>query len=134
LVRKENALPALVSHRCRRAAALILAAAIAVQALLTGLAAEGVLVQAPGVQDFAVICHGSGAADQDNGTVPDPARAKHPCCMSCTAAAPALPRPPNVMGPQPGRSFKPPIPEVRTIFIAWRAVRAGLSQAPPSPI
>jgi hypothetical protein len=127
-------LPAFASRLHHRAAALIVAAAIAMQAFLAGLAAEGALVQAPGVPGLAVICHGAGAADQGNGTVPEPTGAKHPCCMSCTAAAPALAALPSTDRPQPGRSFKPPIPEARTILIAWRAVRAGLSQAPPSPI
>jgi hypothetical protein len=57
--------------------------------------------------------HGPGTADRGNRTVPDPTRAKHPCCTSCTDATPAI---------------------ARRILIAWRAMRAGLSQAPPSPI
>jgi hypothetical protein len=126
--------PAFVSRLCPRAAALIAAAVIAMQAFLAGLAAEGVLVQAPAVSGGAVICHGAGAADQGNGTVPEPTGAKHPCCMSCTAAAPALAGPANTLRALSGRSFKHPIPEARTILIARRAVRAGPSQAPPSPI
>ena len=125
---------ALLSRLCSRAATLILAAAIAMQAFLAGLGAEGALVQTPGVSGFAVICHGSGATDQGNGSAPDPTGAKHPCCVFCTAAAPALAGPPNALRPQPLRSVRAAIPAVRTILIAWRAVRAGLSQAPPSPI
>jgi hypothetical protein len=117
-----------------RAAALVLAIAIAVQALLAGLAADGVFIPTLGAFDYAIICHGSSAADQDNGTAPEPAKGKHSCCMSCAAAAPALAGPPSVPRPLPGHSFKSAIPETRTILIAWRAVRAGLSQAPPSPI
>jgi hypothetical protein len=127
-------LPALVSRLCRHAATLILAAALAAQALLAGLVAEGALVQTPGVSGFAVICHGSGASDQGNGTLPEPTGAKHPCCIFCTAAAPSLGGPPSTLRPQSARSVKAAIPEARTISITWRAVRAGLSQAAPSPI
>jgi hypothetical protein len=117
-----------------RAAALVLAAVIAMQAFLAELAAQGVLIPTLGATDFAIICHGAGTADQGNGTVPEPAGSKHPCCMSCTAAAPALAGPPNVPRPLHWRSFQAAIPEPSTILIAWRAVRAGFSQAPPNPI
>jgi len=81
--------------RCRPAAALIVAAALALQAFVAGLAAaEGARAVTPGAADFAVICHGGGVADQGNGTAPEP----------------------------------------RTNVISRRAVRAGLSQAPPSQI
>jgi hypothetical protein len=124
-------LSAFVNRLCRRAAALVLAVAVGMQAFLAGLAAEGASVHASGASDFAVICHGSGAADEGNGTAPEPATAKHPCCVFCTAAAPALAAPPNSLRLQPARSFEAAIPNPKAILIAWRAVRAGLSQAPP---
>ena len=65
---------------------------------------------------------------------PEPATGKHPCCVFCTAAAPALAGPSNALEPHLRRSFQAPIPAPMTTLIAWRAVRAGLSQAPPSPI
>jgi hypothetical protein len=121
--------------RCRPAAALIVAAAIAMQAFLAGLAAaEGARVASPGVSDFAVICHGGPPSDQGNGTAPDPAAAKHPCCMSCTAAAPIPGGPPSVFLPRHGRSLAPLVASTAANVIARRAVRAGLSQAPPSQI
>jgi hypothetical protein len=102
------------------------------QAFLAGLAAaDGAFVPGSGPAEFGVICHGGGAADHGNGTAPDPTGAKHPCCMSCTAAAPVLGGPPSVPLPQGRRSFKAAAPDTR-IVIARRAVRAGLSQAPPS--
>jgi hypothetical protein len=119
--------------RSRQVAALVVAVAVAMQVFVAGLAAEIMPAQTPGVSDFAVICHGAGAAGQDDGTLPEPSGAKHPCCVFCTAAAPALAEPPNALRPWSGRVFKAPMPEERTILIAWRAVRAGLSQAPPKP-
>jgi hypothetical protein len=120
---------------CRPAAALIVAAAIAMQAFLAGLAAaEGARVATPGASDFAIICHGGGPSDQGNGTAPDPTGAKHPCCMSCAAAASILGGPPSVFLPRRGQSLTLLVPSTPASVIARRAVRAGLSQAPPSQI
>jgi len=119
--------------RCRPAAALIVAAAIAMQAFLAGVATSGgVLAPGSTPAGFTAICHGGGPADQGNGTAPDPSRAKHSCCMSCTAAAPVLAGPPSVLSPQPGRSFKASVADTSAIVLARRAVRSGLSQAPLS--
>jgi hypothetical protein len=122
-------------RHCRPAAALLVAAAIAMQAFLAGLAAaEGARAATPGAADFAIICHGGGAADPGNGTPPEPTGAKHPCCLSCTAAAPILGGPPSVPLPRRGRSLAAAAPDTGANVIARRAVRAGLSQAPPSQI
>ena len=54
--------------RCRPAASLIVAAALAVQALLAGLAgADGVRLVTPGSSELAVICHGGGARSGNAG-------------------------------------------------------------------
>jgi hypothetical protein len=121
--------------RCRPAATLIVVVALAMQAFFAGLAAvDGARARTPGAADFAVICHGGGASDQGNGTAPDPAGSKHPCCMPCTAAASILGGPPSIFLPRRDYRFAPLAPGTHTSVIARRAVRAGLSQAPPSQI
>jgi len=117
--------------RCRPAAAVIVAAALALEAFLAGLAAaEGLRGVALGPSEFAIICHGGGGADP--GGAPEPAGAKHPCCLSCTAAPPIRGGPPNVPVVQRERSFAAAALDTSASLIARRAVRAGLSQAPPS--
>jgi len=118
----------------RRPAVMMAAGLIAVQAFLAGLGVtQAGLVLTPGLADFAVICHGNGAADPDHGTAPDPARDGHPCCVSCTAAPPAtLPAPAIVASADRYRVFQSPSMRTASIPIALRAVRAGFSQAPPS--
>jgi hypothetical protein len=127
--------PGLIARlRCRRAAVLIAAALIAVQAFFAGLTmAEAALVLTPDLTHIAVICHGDGA-DPDNGAAPDPAKARHLCCLSCTAGAPpvTLPGPSIALRSEQGRPFKSPARLAATLPLAPRAVRAGLSQAPPS--
>jgi len=119
--------------RCRPAAVLLVAAAIVVQAFLAGLAAAGgARVAMLGASEFAVICHGATPADQGNRTAPDPSGAKHPCCMSCTAAASILGGPPNILLPLRRDGFAPRVPTTHARVAARRAVRAGLSQAPPT--
>jgi hypothetical protein len=127
----ESMLRVMTFLRCRPVAALIVAAAIGMQALLSPV---GVAAVTSGAAEFAVICHGGGPSDQGNGTAPDPARAKHPCCMSCTAAASILGGPPSVFLPWRGQGFAPLEPATLVNVIARRAVRAGLSQAPPGQI
>lgn len=119
----------------RRPAVMVAAGIIAVQAFLAGLAgAQAVLILTPGLADFAVICHGNGGAASDNGTVPDPAKNQHPCCISCTAGSPTATLPAQLMVRRADRYvvFKSPILRAAFILIAPRAVRAGRSQAPPS--
>jgi hypothetical protein len=132
-------------RRYRRPAVVMAAGLIAAQALLAGLAgAQAALVLTPdlltpdlltsSLADFAVICHGDGGADSDRGTVPDPAKSRHPCCMSCTAGVPpaTLPAQQMVARADRGGVLKSPALRATSILIAPRAVRAGPSQAPPS--
>jgi hypothetical protein len=122
--------------RCRRPAVMMAAGLIAVQALLAGLAvAQAALMLAPSVAaGFAVICHGNGSADSDSGTAPEPAKNRHPCCVSCTAGAAPATLPEQLIGLRSDRrrAFKSPFFSAASISIAPRAVRAGPSQAPPS--
>ena len=124
---------------CRRPAVMIAAGLIAVQAFLTGLAAaQAALMPLPNLADdaaFAVICHGNGGSDSNNGSVPpEPGKNHHPCCVSCVAGAPPamLPEQLIVLRSDCGRVFKSPLFCAASIPIAPRAVRAGRSQAPPS--
>jgi hypothetical protein len=132
-------------RRYRRAVVVMAAGLIAAQAFLAGLAgAQAALVQTPdllkpdlltsSLADLAVICHGNGGADADQGAVPDPAKSRHPCCMSCAAGAPpaTLPAQQMVARADRGGVLKSPTLRAASILIARRAVRAGPSQAPPS--
>jgi hypothetical protein len=121
--------------RCRRAAVVLAAALIAVQAFFAGLAmAEAALVLTPDLTEIAVICHGDGGADPGNGAAPNPIKARHLCCLSCTAGAPPVTLPGASIVPRSdhGRTLKSPAYLAATLLVAPRAVRAGLSQAPPS--
>ncbi len=132
--------PGLIARlrRYRRPAVMIAAGLIAVQAFLAGLTtAQAALVLTPNPADvagFAVICHGNGSADSDNGKAPDPAKNQHPCCVSCAAGAPpaTLPEQLIVLRADRCRVFKSPFFCAVSILITPRAVRAGPSQAPPS--
>jgi hypothetical protein len=117
-----------------RPAAMAAAGVIAAQAFLAGLAlAQAALLLTPGLADFAVICHGNGAAAFDDRTAPAPQHNPHPCCESCTAAAPpaTLPAPVLVSRAQPVPVLKAPVWWTLAPPVAARAVRAGLSQGPP---
>jgi hypothetical protein len=117
-----------------RPAVMAAAGVIAVQAFLAGLAlAQAALLLTPGLADFVVICHGNGVAVLDDKTAPAPAPNPHPCCDSCTAAAPpaTLPAPLSVSRVEPVLVLKVPVRWTLAPPIAARAVRAGLSQGPP---
>jgi hypothetical protein len=125
-------------RRCRRPAVMIAAGLIAVQAVLAGLAmAQAALVLTPNladVADFAVICHGNGGTGSDHGTAPDPAKTQHPCCVSCVAGTPpaTLPAQLIVLRLERCRAATSRTLCAASLLVAARAVRAGLSQAPPS--
>jgi hypothetical protein len=123
----------------RRPAVMVAAGLIAAQAVLAGVAiAQAALVPAPnpaGDATFAVICHGNGGSDSNNGSAPpEPGENHHPCCVSCVAGAPPamLPEQLIVLRADRSRVLKSPFFSAASIRIAPRAVRAGPSQAPPS--
>jgi hypothetical protein len=123
-------------RRHRRPAVMIAAGLIAVQAFLAGLAtAQAGVLLTPNLADlagFAVICHGNGSAGSD-GSAPDPVATWHPCCLSCAAGAPpaTLPEQLIVLRSDGFRASLSRAAYPASILIAPRAVRAGLSQAPP---
>jgi hypothetical protein len=119
---------------CRRPAVMIAAGLMVGQAFLAGLTmAQAAVMLTPGLAGFAVICHGNGGPDSDTGTAPEPAKSQHPCCLSCAASAPPATLPAQLIGLPGGRCRAVETQNlcVASIPIAPRAVRAGLSQAPP---
>jgi hypothetical protein len=107
---------------------------VVVQAFLAGLAlAQTAIAASPDLAGLAVICHG-GSAGGDGGTAPDPIKAGHLCCPSCTAGGPTavLVRAPIVVRAAYHRPCRPLAISCDPVSIAPRAIRAGLSQAPPS--
>src|SRR5215472_17433630 len=120
-------------RRCRPAIAM-LAALVALQSLGAGLAlVESSIALTPALGDFAVICHGGGGGDAGSGTAPEPIKVGHFCCPACTGSGP-----PAVLAGAPvavrtafHQLLNLPPAYSNGIAIAARAVRAGLSQAPP---
>jgi hypothetical protein len=120
-------------RQCGRPVVAIAAVLMVVQAFLAGLAGAQAALVLTGA-DFAVICHGSGGAPSEQGTVPDAPEKQHPCCESCTAGAPpaVLPLPALALRTDHCRPRGSPALRAVSIPLAPRAVRAGPSQAPPS--
>jgi DUF2946 family protein len=118
---------------CRHAIALIAALLVVLQVFLAGVATAqaAAMLAAPAAID--VICHGSGnGGGASDSTAPETAKIEHLCCVACTAAAPGLP-PPAAPGLAEVRQIpRPAIISSFTFVISPGAIRAGLSQAPPS--
>jgi hypothetical protein len=122
----------------RRAAILIVALAIALQAFFAGLAvaqSTGLAVSGLG-PEMAFICHGQGlaAGDHDHGTAPDPVAVSHLCCFACfCGGAPATLTAAALM-PHTARdrAVQTIPPHVVATPVGRRAVRDGPSQAPPT--
>jgi hypothetical protein len=122
-------------RHCRRPLIAVAVMLIVLQALVSGLASARASVMLANPLDAGVICHGAGGgpelpADDPSGSD----LARDLCCTFCAAAAPVLL---TVTPPVVGhvrhagtRRLKPPARD--HVLIAPRAVRAGLSQAPPS--
>ena len=123
------------AHPWRRPAVLIAAWLVALQAFLTGVATAqtGAMLAADPI-GAAVICHGGGASDPAEPAAPETGTAWHLCCTYCMSAAPSLP-PPVAAGialPSARNGAAPLELVCFTVVAARGAVRAGLSQAPPS--
>jgi hypothetical protein len=105
------------------------------QALVSGLASARAAVMSANPFDAGVICHGAGGepelpANDSSGSD----FARDLCCAFCAAAAPALLTvTPPVVGHVERAGTRRLTPPARDyVLITRRAVRAGLSQAPPS--
>jgi hypothetical protein len=108
---------------------------VVLQALVSGLASARAAVMSANAFDAGVICHGAGSglelpADDPSGS----GFAKDLCCAFCAAAAPALltVTPPLVGHVGRTGNDRLSLPGRDYVLISARAVRAGLSQAPPS--
>ncbi len=119
------------AHPCRRPIVLIATCLVVVQALLAGVAAaQAAAMLASGPAD--AICHGSGAPGPGDATGPEPAKVRHLCCAYCMAAAPGIAPPVVPSVAQAPQASRPVARSSFTVIIARGAIRAGLSQAPPS--
>src|SRR5215471_19949980 len=86
-----------------------------------------------GVQTCALPIYGADGADANDGATPQSAKIEHLCCAHCTSAAPAI-APPDAPRAAPARLASRPLAcSSFTVVIARGAVRAGPSQAPPTP-
>jgi Protein of unknown function (DUF2946) len=126
-------------RQCRRPLIAVVVMLVVLQALVSGLASARVVAMSASPFDVGVICHGAGDG-AGNGAAPpadDPSgssAARDLCCTFCAAAAPALLTvTPPVVGHvgRAGTDRLTPLAR-HLVLIAHRAVRAGLSQAPPT--
>ena len=117
---------------CRRPIVLIAAWLIALQAFLAGVAVAQAAAMAAS-DPINAICHGASGAGTSDGTAPQSAEIVHLCCAHCTSAAPAV-APPDAPRAAPARLASRPLAcSSFTVVFARGAVRAGPSQAPPTP-
>ena len=121
------------AESCRHVIVALATWLIVLQAFLAGVAAaQAAATPASAVGD--AICHSSSpSADGPDGTAPENGKVAHLCCVACTSAAPALAAP---AAPKPLRRLAPASRPAAfasfIVVIAPGAIRAGLSQAPPS--
>jgi hypothetical protein len=119
-------------RQCRRPLIAVAIGILVLQTVVAGLAAAP--VAAP-FAPFDAICHGAGGTEAPADTAPGPGKSGNAvCCAFCTAAAAALlPVPPPAVGHFERGADASLSPFFRNAaLIAWRAIRAGPSQAPPS--
>ena len=122
-------------RHCRRPLIAVAVMLVVLQALVSGLASARAAVMSANPFDAGVICHGAGGgpelpADDSSGS----GFARDLCCAFCAVAAPALLIvTPPVVGHVEHAGTRRLTPRAgEYVLIAPRAVRAGLSQAPPS--
>jgi Protein of unknown function (DUF2946) len=126
-------------RQCRRPLIAVVVMLVVLQVLVSGLASARAAAMSTSPFDVAVICHGAGNG-AENGSEPpadDPSgsgAARDLCCAFCAAAAPALLTVTPLVVGHVGRARTDRLtPLARNfVLIAHRAVRAGLSQAPPT--
>ena len=122
-------------RRSRQPIVLIAIWLVVLQTLVAGVAAAQATARlAPNAFDAGVICHGAGAAAPAESPAPDTDSTWHVCCTFCTAAfPPVLLHDARVAARfELGRACGTPAASGAAVLITPRAVRAGLSQAPPS--
>jgi len=118
----------------RRPLIAVVVMLVVLQALVSGLASARAAAMSATAFDAGVICHGAGGgaeppADNPSGS----GAATDLCCALCAAAAPVLLTvTPSVVGPvEHAGTDRLTLPARDHVLLAPRAVRAGLSQAPP---
>jgi Protein of unknown function (DUF2946) len=122
-------------RQCRRPLIAVVVMLVVLQALVSGLASARAAAMSVSPFDAGVICHGAGGgaeppADDSSGS----GAARDLCCTFCAAAAPVLLRvTPAIVGYVERAGTDRLTPPARDhVLIEARAVRAGLSQAPPT--
>lgn len=112
----------------RRPLVLIAAAILVLQTLVAGLGSAAAAPTAAGVLDAGIICHGNGDPAQ-----PNPGPAAHDCCVFCTSTGPAaLACKTQVLDRLGGSQATGALTGSQDSPLCPRAIRAGLSQAPPA--
>jgi hypothetical protein len=120
---------AFVIRSCRPPIVVIAAWLLMLQAFLAGVA----IAQAGVLRSFeGMTCHG---VDSSHPATSQAERALHLCCAGCTSPDPAgvSPEPQQIVERRLRRHPRPAESESFTIVLARGLVRAGQSQAPPSP-
>lgn len=107
---------------------------VVLQVLVSGLASARAAAMLANTFDAGVICHGAGDGPEPADGSSGSGFAKALCCAFCAAAAPALltVTPPVVGHVGRAGTDRLTLPGRDYVLISARAVRAGLSQAPPS--
>jgi hypothetical protein len=122
-------------RHCRRPRIAVAVMLVVLQALVSGLASARAAVMSANPFDAGVICHGAWGGPE---LPPDDSSgsgfARDLCCAFCATAAPALltVTPPVVGHVERAGTDRITLPARDHVLITPRAVRAGLSQAPPS--
>jgi hypothetical protein len=122
-------------RHCRRPLIAVVVMLVVLQALASGLASARAAAMSANPFDAGVICHGAGGrAEPPAGGSSGSGAARDLCCVFCAAAAPALltVTPPVVGHVERAGTDRLTLPARGHVLIIPRAVRAGLSQAPPS--
>jgi hypothetical protein len=122
-------------RHCRRPLIAVVVMLVVLQALVSGLASGRASMMSANSFDAGVICHGAGGGPELPADHPSGSGAVRDfCCTLCAAAAPMLltVTPPVVGHVERAGTDRFTAPARDHVLTAQRAVRAGLSQAPPS--